>query len=161
MKKLIQSLAVTLSLFAITSEAGVYTTNNMGVATATPSTTPVVLTHLTLFTTNTVATIVYLYDGFYTTTNNGYTNYTSYTTNQITIYTNSAGLTNTWTNTVIASAAHAVAANAGAVTLPLAVLVVPPSPGVLDINKDLVFANRLTLSNTLMGLSGVITYRTP
>jgi len=141
------------------AKADVYVTNNMAVGISTPASVPVQLTRLTLFTTNLTATIVYLYDGFLTQTNNGYTNYVTSTTSQITLYTNTTGLTNTWTNTVITTSPNAVAARVNVLSTPLATLVVPPSPGVLDVNSSLLFGNRITLSNTAQGLSAVISYR--
>lgn len=159
MKTLIKSLLI-LAISSICSFAGTYVTNNMGVATATPSTTPVVLQSLTLYSTNTVPTIVYFYDGWYTTTNNGYTNYVTYVTNQTVLYTNTMGITNTYTNTVIATAANAVAANTGAVSLPILTVVVPANNVLLTLTKDIVFGQRMTFSNTLVGLSGMIQYRT-
>lgn len=158
MKKLFVIFSM-VALFSMKSKAQTYATNNMATGIATVAAVPVVLTHLTLFTTNTTPTIVYLYDGYLTQTNAGYTNFVTYTTNQITLYTNTMGLTNTWTNTVIATVANGVAARSNVISPALATLVVPAYPGILDVNTYLMAGNRVTMSNTLQGTSAIITYR--
>ena len=120
------------------------------------------LDNVVLYSTNTTPTIVYFYDGAITNVTAAWTNYTAYSTNQTYSYITSGGTTNLQTNTtwyVIANPRAAATNN----TTPMLTLVVPGSGTGQTLNFTppipQIFAQRITVSNNLAGLSGVITYR--
>jgi hypothetical protein len=123
---------------------------------------PLVLDSITLFSTNAAPTIVYLYDGGITYTRSAWTNYVTYPTNQTYTYITSGGTTNTYTASSLYVSATVQAAGTFAAT-PMVTLVVPANGGLVSFTPPipLVFATKLTLSNSLTGVSGTVSYRTP
>ena len=165
MKKLITLITLLGSLtFCFGQADTIYVTNNMAVGIATISTQPGILTSLTAYSTNTSPTIVLLYDGYYLATNVTWTNYTTYTTNVVTSYVTTTGITNNLTNLVIKTVANPHAAVAGTVNTPFATLVVPAasSSGTITpivFNDDFLFGKRLSFSNGATGLTLIGHYR--
>lgn len=169
MKKLLAILGLSsVTLFAQIPSQSVYVTNNMAASATTIISKSIDVGQLTFWTTNTSTTLVYLYDGAITNVTAAYTNYTTYSTNIVSNYVTTTGTTNSLTNHVIYNAAVAVAAATNN-SSPYVTIVVP---GSLIANAagqfvtytpptELVFRNKLTLSNSAAGLNGVISYRNP
>lgn len=164
MKKLFTILTLAFAINFVNGQATqTYVTNNMSSGIATVSTTGGILLSLTAYTTNIAPTFLRFYDGYYTATNGAYTNYIVYTTNVVTSYITTTGITNNLTNLVIKTVANPVAAVSGAPATPVLTLVVPGAPASgfapLVWNDGLIFGRRLTLSNSLTGLTILGTYR--
>ena len=164
MKKLF--LVITMLTFVMFSlapvQAATRSTNNVAAGAHTIITnSSVVLDSITLFTTNATPTLVYLYDGALLSTNAAWTNYTSYVTNLVYSYVTSLGTTNTGTNSVLYVQANPHAAATINVE-PLVSLVVPANGDLVTYTPPtpLVFSKSLVLSNSLIGVSGTISYRT-
>lgn len=159
-----KKLFLILSLFAIvsTSKAAVVTGSMLSTNLDSVVSTPLVITKLTLWTTNTVnPSIVYLYDGWTLQTNTAYTNYTVARTAEVTSFVGTLGTTNLHTNWVYKTTANPVAA-ATVINNPTATFVVPlAGTEPLVIEDDISFARRLSLSNSADGLTYVIEYRSP
>lgn len=160
----------TLSLITVMSVASygqatqTYVTNNMAAGLATITTQGGILTTLTAYSTNQSPTYVRLYDGYATATNGAWTNYTVYTTNVVTSYVTSTGITNNLTNLVIKTIANEHAALNGEAATPTLTLLIPAasSNGTLNLvtfDDPLLFGKRLTLSNSATGLSILAKYR--
>lgn len=158
MKKLLFSLLAAVSLSSYGATAIV---DNLEATNTVVVSTPLVLDSITLYSTNTVPTVVRLIDGDLTTVTAAWTNYTTYTTNLVREYVNTLGTTNTTTNSLLYVQAepHAAATNA---TTPIATIVVPANGEVLTFTPTIpiIFTDQLNLSNNLAGVSGVISYRT-
>jgi hypothetical protein len=161
MKKLLINLFAAVALIVNVS-AATTAIANQAATNAVIVNAPLVLDSITLYSTNTTPTIVYLFDGAITNVTAAWTNYTTYTTNQTYSYINSLGTTNLQTNTTlyVQANAHAAATNN---STPLASFVVPASGGLVTFTPPipLTFASKLTLSNNLIGVSGVVSYRSP
>lgn len=121
--------------------------------------TPVIVSSVTVFSTNTVPTLVRLYDGALTNVTSAYTNYTTYTTNLIVNYVTTSGITNKYTNDVIWRSPNVVAAATNNTT-PTVSFVAPAANVPLTITGPWIFGKSVTLSNNLAGLSVIMTYRT-
>jgi hypothetical protein len=159
MKKFISIIGLGVSL--LTAQAQLFTSqSNLAATNTAVITTPLVLEQMTLFSTNTTPTLVFLYDGAITNVTAAYTNYIQYPTNVVTTYTNTTGTTNTLTNRVeyTLAVANAAATNNSS---PIRSLVVPASGSVTVFTETIPFAQKLTISNNLAGLSAVIRYRKP
>jgi hypothetical protein len=158
MKKLILSISLLLTLTA--ANAGTYVASNLAATNTTAVAAPVVVTSLTLYSTNNVPTLTYLYDGSTTVTNAAWTNYTATVGAVVETYIGANGLTNTWTNQqpIIAASPHAAATIA---RTPVASFVVPANNVPLTLDLGARFTYSVVVSNNLAGLSGIINYRTP
>lgn len=123
--------------------------------------TPLVLDSITLYSTNATPTIVRLIDGDLTTVTAAWTNYITYQTNLVRTYINTLGTTNITTNSLqyVQLEPHAAATNA---TTPILTIVVPADGGMVTFEppSPIVFTSKLNLSNNLMGVSGIVSYRT-
>ena len=157
---MIKSLLIAALLLVANTFGAVTSVSNLSNTNTTIVATPVVITELTLFSTNTTPTIVYLYDGSLTVTNSAYTNYTTSVSTEVESYVGANGLTNAWTNSVITVAANEVAEETVDRT-PVATLVVPANNVPVTITPNVIFTYSAILSNNLAGISGIITYRTP
>lgn len=159
MKKLILSLTIALATL-LTANAATAVVSNQSAGASAVVATPAVLDSITLFTTNATPTIVYLYDGAVTNVTGLTTNYITYTTNIVTSYITSLGTTNLHTNNVLYNVAQVNAA-ATNISTPIYTLVVPASGALVTYTppSPLVFTTKITLSNNLTGVSGVISYR--
>lgn len=162
MKKLLLILTLAASIF--TSKGAVATGSNLVATNTAVLTTGAVITSLSVWSTNNSTTIVYLYDGYALATNTAWTNYTTVVTNQVVSYVTTTGVTNAMTNTVIKTIANPHAAGA-VVATPVVTLAVPGAPSsgtaILTFDEPFSVANRLTLSNSLAGLSYIVNYRSP
>jgi hypothetical protein len=160
MKKLLLGLALTFCLNA--NAQSFFATNNLTAGAHTVFTTGKILESLTLYSTNTLPTLVYLYDGAITNVTGVFTNYTVYTTNVVSTVVTTAGITNTYTNVMLRYVPATVAAATNN-ALPRYTLVVPPSSEVLTyaLSPFASVAKGLTVSNALTGLSFVLQYRNP
>jgi hypothetical protein len=159
MKKFILGLFLAVSV----SQAAFFATNNLTAASHAITSRGVVVQSLTLYSTNTVPTLFYLFDGAITNVTAAFTNYTAYTTNEVdTIVSTTTGVTNLFTNTVIKYLATAVAAATNNTT-PRVTIVVPASnvPVEYVFNPQESFAQYVTASNNLTGLSFIMRYRSP
>lgn len=159
MKNLIKSFLVfTLTLVSIKADvavgSNVVATNTVVVNAA------AILQNITLFSTNNVPTIVRLLDGNLTTVTGAYTNYIEYSTNVVSSYITTTGVTNIMTNTVLVMipSSHAAATNN---TTAKMTLVVPANNVPITFSSVTIFNNKINLSNNLAGLSYVLQYRTP
>lgn len=139
-----------------------YVTNNLAASnhTVISVSSPVKTTSITLFSTNTAATLVYLFDGYLIRTNAAYTNYTAALSDVVSTVITSSGSTNLFTNSVWTTSANAVAA-ANVAATPLASIVVPPNSDPVTYQIPYTFTKFLNVSNNLAGLSFVLSYRTP
>lgn len=161
--KYIVLLFAIVSLSLTSSLAATRATNNVAAGAHTLVTNAVVvLDSITLWSTNTVPTLVYLYNGSTLYTNAAYTNYTTYVTNIVQPYITSTGTTNQMTNTTLWVQANPVAAVTGGAAQPLATLVVPANNIATTFEPPIgiTFNKALVLSNALTGVSGVVSYRT-
>lgn len=162
MKKLLLILTLIASVF--TSKGAVATGSNLAATNTAVITSGAVVMSLTVWSTNTSTTIVYLYDGYALATNSAWTNYTTVVTNQIYANVTTTGVTNNYTNTVIKTIANPHAAGS-VVATPVVTLAVPGAPSsgtaLLTFDEPFSVANRLTLSNSLAGLSYIVNYRSP
>lgn len=161
MKKLLFGLVLAVSL--VSAKAEYFATNNLSASNHFVLAKGAVLQTLTLYSTNTVPTVVRLYDGAITNITSAFTNYVVYTTNEVTTVTSTTtGVTNSFTNTVVKYTAQAVAAATNNNT-PRVTIVVPASnvPVEYVFNPNELFSSRLTVSNDLTGLSFVLRYRNP
>lgn len=105
--------------------------------------------------------IIRIYDGAITNAVGAYTNYTVFSTNLVTTFITTTGLTNTFTNTVLFTSATAVAAATNN-TPPIITLVVPAnSITPITFNGPIAFTKNLTLSNDVGIVSCVINFRQP
>ena len=161
MKKFFSSILFVLALMTVSVNAGTYVGANLSAGDTAVIAQPTVVTRMTFYSTNATPTIVRLYDGAITNVTGLYTNWTSYVTNEVSTYVNTTGTTNTQTNTVIKALASIVSAATNNMS-PILTLVVPASnePLVFD-SRSIPFAQKVTLSNNLTGLSAIIDYRTP
>lgn len=161
MKKLIAILS--FLLLQATFAQTVYVETNLAATNKILVNAPIVLEQLTAYSTNQNVTTLYLLDGYYTTTNAAWTNYTSAITNVVTTYVTSTGVTNSLTNAVYKTFANPHAAST-AVTPTLRAYMVPGAPtggtSIIQINDSLVFGQRLTVSNSSAGLNILLQYRT-
>jgi hypothetical protein len=164
-KYLVISLVFLASLFTaqaqLTAGQQIFATNNLTAGAGIMINEGVTVNQLQLYSTNLTPTIVRLYDGWYVYTNAAFTNYTTYLTNIVTTYTNTTGTTNTFTNSVLFSAAAVTAASTNNNTPPIVSFIVPANNVPITINGPFQFSQKLTLSNNLTGLSGVILYHQP
>lgn len=159
--KNIKSLILIAALTSVSMFAGTAVGSNKSAGrTEAVFTGPTVMQTVSLWSTNTVPTIVRLYDGNIVWTNAAYTNVTVYTTNLVSTYTNSVGTTNTFTNTTVYSSMAVVAANTNNASTPIVTLVCPANNVPITFDAPLTIGRFLTLSNDQTGLSYVITYRT-
>lgn len=160
MKKFLVSLFAVVSI--LTASAATSVISNQSATNAVIVNDSIVLDGITLYSTNATPTIVYIFDGDISVVTAAWTNYTSYATNQVYEYITSLGTTNTSTNSYlyVSAVAHAAATNTA---VPLATIVVPANSITTTFAPPipLTFASKLTLSNNLTGLSGVVSYRNP
>lgn len=160
--KNIKSLVLGLALTCATAfgQGAYYSTNNLTAGAHTLVAVPATAFSLTLFSTNTAPTIVYLFDGAVTNVIGAYTNVVQYVTNQVTTYITTTGLTNTFTNRVLYTDYQAMTASTNAAN-PLVSLVIPPTGEIITypLSPNLVFARSIILSNALTGASVVLNYR--
>lgn len=155
--------AATLTSSFAQAGSSYFVTNNLTASARSLITGTFLLESITLTTTNTVPTVVRLYDGDTTYITQAYTNYVSYTTNIISTYISVLGTTNTMTNTVLWNGltGHALATN----NTPVIAAVVA-NPGTLPVvtwtpTTAIPFVNKLTLSNDAAGLNVIVRYRLP
>lgn len=164
MKKLFLSLIIGLTASVANINAAVVSGSMLATNADSVVSTPLVITKLTLWSTNTTTpSIVYLYDGWTLQTNTAYTNYTSARTAVASTYVTTTGVTNSFTNYVFKTTANPVAA-ATVVNNPTATFVVPTSGELLTIDNEeagLIFGRQLSISNSADGLNYVIQYRSP
>lgn len=164
MKKLL-ILTTVLVLGMVSASAQLfYGTNNLAATNNTIfSSGAVVLQKITLWSTNTSPTLVYLRDGDLVSTNSAFTNYLTYTTNVVTTWVGTQGTTNNYTNTVVTYIANNVAASTNNAVPARFTFVVPASPTILNYTfvPNQTFVNKLTLSNSVAGVNALIQYRNP
>lgn len=161
MKKLIALLSLLVCTSVYSQQY--YVESNLAATNKTLIATPLVLEQLTAYSTNANVTTLYLLDGYYTTTNAAWTNYTSAVTNVVTTYITSTGITNSLTNAVYKTFPNPHAAST-AVTPTLRAYQIPGAPtggtSIIQINDSLVFGQRMTVSNSSAGLNILVQYRT-
>lgn len=160
MKTLITFIAAVV-LFTTSSLAATATIDNQVATNAVIVDDNIVLDSVTLYTTNTTPTLVYIYDGAIEKITGAYTNYTTYITNRVSSYITSLGTTNLHTNSVLFVQSQANAAATNAAT-PVISIVVPANSEVYTFTPTtpMVFSSNLTISNNLAGVSGIVSYRT-
>lgn len=126
--------------------------------------TPAVVNSITLYSTNTSATIVKFYDYFRVYTNTAWTNFTTSTTTTIESVITSTGTTNLYTNSVITRTASPTAAASNVEPPILRTVVVPAAPSFGTTGNPVVltgpiyFNRRIVADISATGLSYVMDY---
>ncbi len=162
MKSLLIKSLMLLATVAYINAASLYITNNLAASNHTVFASAKLIESITLSTTNTTAdTIVRLYDGYTTYTNAEYTRPLKYSTNIVTSYITSTGVTNQMTNTSLYVTTETVAAGSGASPVVAAIVIPAGETITFTPTTSMLIANRLTLSNNLAGTTAIITYRNP
>lgn len=137
-----------------------FTTNNMAASSAVTVNQANILENVILSTTNAAGAIVYLFDGNTTNVTGVYTNVTMYSTNRVSTWVTTTGITNNMTNTLLYINSVVTAALTNNAK-PVITIFVPPSSQIINLDTSLIFANKITLSNTATGLNASLFYRLP
>jgi hypothetical protein len=164
MKNIIKYLMVAVvSLISVRADT-FFSTNNLPASTNNLCiNAPLVLTSITLSTTNDLPTLVKVYDGGPTTVSPLWTNYITYKTNTVSTYLSGTGTTNTVTNTTLYVLANINAAVTNATTPRVALVVTKTTPITFTTpnSSGVIFDSKLTLDTAAAGVSAVIQYRSP
>lgn len=129
--------------------------------------TPAVVKSITLWSTNTAATTVKLYDNFRVYTNTAWTNFTTTTTTTVESVITSTGTTNLYTNSIISRTEAPTAAASNIEPPILRTIVVPAAPSFgttgdqITITGPIYFNRRIVADISATGLSYVMEYQTP
>ena len=157
MKKLLLTISLLAALNA--SAQQFFVTNSLAAGARTLVNEAIVLNNLQLLSTSN--TVIRLYDGALTNIVGAYTNYSTFSTNLVTVNVTTTGITNTFTNTVLYTLAQAVTAATNN-TPPIATVLVPANPTVpVILNGPIIFTKYMTLSNDSGTVSAIVNYRQP
>jgi hypothetical protein len=160
LKNIVLLLVTSASILA---QSSYYSATNLAATNTVAVNSPALLESIILTSTNTLPTLVQLFDGNLTYTTGAYTNYISYTTNVVSTYISVLGTTNTMTNTVLWNQLDPHAAATNNRTASLALMVNPASQAAVTYTPPtaIVFSSKINLSNNLAGVNVVLRYRLP
>jgi hypothetical protein len=157
MKKLFILVGLILAISTAKAQS-YYATNNLAASNHVILSIPIDTQTISVWSTNTAASLVHFYDGFMIKTNTAYTNYTAALTDVVTTVITSSGSTNTFTNSVWKTTANPVAA-ANTAAVPLISLVVPAANVVATYNIPQTFVENIKMSNSAAGTSILLKYK--